>query len=187
MMTATAQRDYTQYVNPMIGTNGMGHTFPGACYPFGGVQVSPDTDTIPHNINGRYQPGVYDYCAGYQYRDKTIVGFSHTHFSGTGHSDMGDILLMPFTGEAAPPTTPTAATARASATPPRRPRPATTRCASATTTSSCSSPPPRTAASTNTRTQKARPRSSSSISTIVSTTTTARCYGPPCGWKTPTH
>ena len=99
MVTATAQRDYTQYVNPMIGTNGMGHTFPGACYPFGGVQVSPDTDTIPHNINGKYQPGVYDYCAGYQYRDKTIVGFSHTHFSGTGHSDMGDILLMPFTGE----------------------------------------------------------------------------------------
>jgi predicted alpha-1,2-mannosidase len=99
MTTVSAQKDYTQYVNPMIGTNGMGHTFPGACYPFGGVQVSPDTDTIPHNINGRYQPGVYDYCAGYQYRDKTIVGFSHTHFSGTGHSDMGDILLMPFTGE----------------------------------------------------------------------------------------
>ena len=99
MISATAQRDYTQYVNPMIGTNGMGHTFPGACYPFGGVQVSPDTDTIPHNVNGRYQPGVYDYCAGYQYRDSTIVGFSHTHFSGTGHSDMGDILLMPFTGE----------------------------------------------------------------------------------------
>ena len=99
MISATAQRDYTQYVNPMIGTNGMGHTFPGACYPFGGVQVSPDTDTIPHNINGKYQPGVYDYCAGYQYRDSTIVGFSHTHFSGTGHSDMGDILLMPFTGE----------------------------------------------------------------------------------------
>ena len=99
MMTISAQEDYTQYVNPMIGTNGMGHTFPGACYPFGGVQVSPDTDTIPHNINGRYQPGVYDYCAGYQYRDKTIVGFSHTHFSGTGHSDMGDILLMPFTGK----------------------------------------------------------------------------------------
>ncbi len=98
-ITLSAQRDYTQYVNPMIGTNGMGHTFPGACYPFGGVQVSPDTDTIPHNINGSYQPGVYDYCAGYQYRDKTIVGFSHTHFSGTGHSDMGDILLMPFTGE----------------------------------------------------------------------------------------
>ena len=99
MMTVSAQHDYTQYVNPIIGTNGMGHTFPGACYPFGGVQVSPDTDTIPHNINGKYQPGVYDYCAGYQYHDKTIVGFSHTHFSGTGHSDMGDILLMPFTGK----------------------------------------------------------------------------------------
>ena len=99
VVTISAQTDYTQYVNPIIGTNGMGHTFPGACYPFGGVQVSPDTDTIPHNINGKYQPGVYDYCAGYQYRDKTIVGFSHTHFSGTGHSDMGDILLMPFTGE----------------------------------------------------------------------------------------
>ncbi|MBR4918997.1 MAG: GH92 family glycosyl hydrolase [Bacteroidales bacterium] len=98
-VTLFAQNDYTQYVNPIIGTNGMGHTFPGACYPFGGVQVSPDTDTIPHSVNGKYQPGVYDYCAGYQYRDKTIVGFSHTHFSGTGHSDMGDILLMPFTGE----------------------------------------------------------------------------------------
>ena len=98
-LSVSAQTDYTQYVNPIIGTNGMGHTFPGACYPFGGVQVSPDTDTIPHNIDGKYLPGVYDYCAGYQYRDKTIVGFSHTHFSGTGHSDMGDILLMPFTGE----------------------------------------------------------------------------------------
>ena len=99
VVTISAQNDYTQYVNPIIGTNGMGHTFPGACYPFGGVQVSPDTDTIPHSINGKYQTGVYDYCAGYQYRDKTILGFSHTHFSGTGHSDMGDILLMPFTGE----------------------------------------------------------------------------------------
>lgn len=91
--------NYAAFVNPIIGTNGMGHTFPGACYPFGGIQVSPDTDTIPHNVNGKYQPRVYDYCAGYQYKDKTIVGFSHTHFSGTGHSDLGDILLMPYTGE----------------------------------------------------------------------------------------
>ena len=82
------------YVNPMIGTDGMGHTFPGACAPFGIVQLSPDTDTIPHNINGKYQPDTYKYCAGYQYKDKTIVGFSHTHFSGTGHSDLGDILIM---------------------------------------------------------------------------------------------
>ena len=87
------------YVNPMIGTDGMGHTFPGACAPFGIVQLCPDTDTIPHNINGTYQKKVYEYCAGYQYHDTTIVGFSHTHFSGTGHSDLGDILIMPTTGE----------------------------------------------------------------------------------------
>ncbi|MBR4994682.1 MAG: GH92 family glycosyl hydrolase [Alistipes sp.] len=88
-----------EYVNPMIGTDGMGHTFPGACAPFGIVQLSPDTDTIPHNIDGKYQKKVYEYCAGYQYHDTTIVGFSHTHFSGTGHSDLGDILIMPTTGE----------------------------------------------------------------------------------------
>lgn len=87
------------YVNPMIGTDGMGHTFPGACVPFGAVQLSPDTDTTPHNIDGKYQPNVYKYCAGYQYADTSIVGFSHTHMSGTGHSDLGDILIMPTTGE----------------------------------------------------------------------------------------
>ena len=91
--------DVTQYVNPIIGTNGMGHTFPGACAPFGIVQLSPETDTIPHNVDGRYQGKVYEYCAGYQHRDKTIVGFSHTHLSGTGHSDLGDILIMPTTGK----------------------------------------------------------------------------------------
>lgn len=88
----------SEYVNPIIGTDGMGHTFPGACVPFGGVQLSPDTDTIPHNVNGKYQAKVYEYCAGYQYQDATIVGFSHTHFSGTGHSDLGDILIMPTNG-----------------------------------------------------------------------------------------
>lgn len=88
-----------EYVDPMIGTDGMGHTFPGACVPFGGVQLSPDTDTVPHNLGGKYQHDVYKYCAGYQYSDSTIVGFSHTHFSGTGHSDLGDILIMPTTGE----------------------------------------------------------------------------------------
>lgn len=54
------------YVDPFIGTDGMGHTFPGACVPFGGVQLSPDTDTIPHNVNGKYQPRAYEYCAGYR-------------------------------------------------------------------------------------------------------------------------
>ena len=92
-------QDVIEYVNPIIGTNGMGHTFPGACVPFGIVQLSPETDTIPHNVDGRYQGKVYEYCAGYQHRDKTIVGFSHTHLSGTGHSDLGDILIMPTTGK----------------------------------------------------------------------------------------
>ena len=49
-----------EYVNPIIGTDGMGHTFPGACVPFGIVQLSPDTDTIPHNLNGTYQKKVYE-------------------------------------------------------------------------------------------------------------------------------
>ena len=87
-----------QYVNPFIGTDRMGHTYPGATVPFGMVQLSPDTDTVPYEMNGRYNRDVYKYCAGYQYADSTIVGFSHTHFSGTGHSDLGDILLMPTTG-----------------------------------------------------------------------------------------
>lgn len=87
------------YVNTMIGTDGMGHTFPGACVPFGAVQLSPDTGNIPHNIDGVYQKDTYRYCAGYNYQDSTIIGFSHTHLSGTGHSDLGDILIMPGTGE----------------------------------------------------------------------------------------
>ncbi|MFT3911045.1 MAG: GH92 family glycosyl hydrolase [Ferruginibacter sp.] len=90
--------DLVQYVNPLIGTQRMGHTYPGATVPFGMVQLSPDTDTIPFLANGKYNPDVYKYCAGYQYDDKTIVGFSHTHFSGTGHSDLGDFLIMPSVG-----------------------------------------------------------------------------------------
>jgi len=86
------------FVNPLIGTKNAGHTFPGATVPFGSVQLSPDTDTIPMLVNGQYQKDVYRYCAGYQYDDSSIVGFSHTHFSGTGHSDLGDILLMPNSG-----------------------------------------------------------------------------------------
>jgi len=89
----------TRFVNPFIGTQEMGHTFPGAVVPFGFVQLSPDTDTIPFSTGGKYNPDVYRYCAGYQYNDPTIVGFSHTHFSGTGHSDLGDILLMPAAGK----------------------------------------------------------------------------------------
>ncbi len=93
------QKQLVQYVKPIIGTQRMGHTYPGATVPFGMVQLSPETDTIPFSVNGKYVPEVYKYCAGYQYDDKTIVGFSHTHFSGTGHSDLGDFLIMPSVGD----------------------------------------------------------------------------------------
>ncbi len=85
-------------MKPLTGTQRMGHTFPGAAVPFGAVQLSPDTDTLGYEKNGKYQAEVYQYCSGYQYEDRTIVGFSHTHFSGTGHSDLGDFLIMPTTG-----------------------------------------------------------------------------------------
>lgn len=79
-------------VDPFIGTGGEGHTFPGATVPFGMVQLSPDT-RIQTRKDG------YGWAAGYRHSDTTIVGFSHTHFSGTGHSDLGDVLLMPTVGE----------------------------------------------------------------------------------------
>lgn len=76
------------HVNPFIGTGGHGHTFPGATMPFGMVQLSPDT-----RLEG------WDGCSGYHFTDSVVFGFSHTHLSGTGISDYGDVLLMPFTGE----------------------------------------------------------------------------------------
>jgi predicted alpha-1,2-mannosidase len=96
---AAAQQDLAKYVKPIIGTQKMGHTYPGATVPFGSVQLSPDTDTLSYELNGKYNGDVYKYCAGYKYEDPTIVGFSHTHFSGTGHSDLGDFLLMPTQGK----------------------------------------------------------------------------------------
>ncbi|MCT4587150.1 MAG: GH92 family glycosyl hydrolase [Carboxylicivirga sp.] len=99
-LMAQKQVDLTQYVDPFIGTEKMGHTFPGACAPFGMVQLSPDTDNqMFYTGEGKYNREVYRYCAGYQYEDNSIVGFSHTHFSGTGHSDLGDFLIMPTTGQ----------------------------------------------------------------------------------------
>ena len=98
-LVSAQSKQPVDFVNPLIGTQKMGHTFPGACLPFGMVQLSPDTDTLPYQVNGKYNPDVYRYCAGYQYDDKSIVGFSHTHLSGTGHSDLGDFLIMPGTGE----------------------------------------------------------------------------------------
>ncbi len=98
-LTAQKPDGFIRYVNPLIGTRKMGHTFPGATVPFGAVQLSPDTDEQPYLIGGKYNPETYRYCAGYQYDDATVVGFSHTHFSGTGHSDLGDFLIMPTVGE----------------------------------------------------------------------------------------
>jgi predicted alpha-1,2-mannosidase len=96
--SAQTTENLVQYVRPIIGTSNMGHTYPGATVPFGMVQLSPETDTLSYVKDGHYNPDIYRYCAGYQYADKTIVGFSHTHFSGTGHSDLGDFLVMPTVG-----------------------------------------------------------------------------------------
>ena len=91
--------DYASKVDVFIGTRRMGHPFPGAVAPFGMVQLSPETRMVPYfSTEGTYNPATYEYCAGYQDRDSTIMGFAHTHFSGTGHSDLGDLLLMPTTG-----------------------------------------------------------------------------------------
>lgn len=77
--------DYTQYVNPFIGTAENGHCFPGASMPFGLIQASPVTGNCS-----------WTYCAGYQYEDIYLYGFSQIHINGTGCTDLGDILLLPF-------------------------------------------------------------------------------------------
>ncbi|MCP4902777.1 MAG: glycoside hydrolase family 92 protein [bacterium] len=88
-----------QHVDPFIGTDDMGHTYPGASAPFGLVQLSPQTELVPYSFGDGYNPETYRYCSGYQYADTTIVGFAHTHFNGTGHSDLGDLLVIPTVGE----------------------------------------------------------------------------------------
>ena len=80
--------DFTKYVNIFCGTGGHGHTFPGATVPFGAVQLSPDTDN--HG---------WDWCSGYHQMDSSIMGFSHTHLSGTGAGDLLDFLVVPRLGE----------------------------------------------------------------------------------------
>jgi putative alpha-1,2-mannosidase len=85
---AEEQFDPTQYVNPFVGTAEHGHTFPGATVPFGMVQLSPDTGTEG-----------WDWCSGYHWSDRSLLGFSHTHLSGTGCPDLGDILLVPQSGQ----------------------------------------------------------------------------------------
>lgn len=77
----------TSYVDPYIGSGGHGHVFVGASVPFGAVQVGPEN----------FYKG-WDWCSGYNYRDSVLIGFAHTHLSGTGIGDLGDILIMPYTG-----------------------------------------------------------------------------------------
>ncbi|MCQ2142461.1 MAG: GH92 family glycosyl hydrolase [Bacteroidales bacterium] len=81
-------RSLTSYVNLFVGTGFTGHTYPGATTPFGMVAASPDTDNTD-----------WDHCSGYKYEDNTIMGFSQTHLSGMGTEEMGDMRLMPITGE----------------------------------------------------------------------------------------
>ncbi len=88
---AAATEAYNQ-ADPMVGTGGGGHTFPGATVPFGMIQLSPDT-AMPDFKHA------YKWAAGYQYGDHSILGFSETHFSGSGHSDLGDVLMMPGVGK----------------------------------------------------------------------------------------
>lgn len=85
-LAAPAQR-LTSFVDPLIGTGGHGHVFLGANVPFGAVQLGPQ-----NIFKG------WDWCSGYHYSDSLLIGFSHTHLSGTGASDLGDVLIMPYTG-----------------------------------------------------------------------------------------
>ncbi len=95
MFLNSCQRSLTDYVNPFVGTDGHGHTFPGAVLPFGMVQASPDT-----RLDGWDGCSGYHYCADTTQTDTAyIYGFSHTHLSGTGCSDYGDLLIMPFSYE----------------------------------------------------------------------------------------
>jgi predicted alpha-1,2-mannosidase len=87
-VSSQAQQSFLKYVDPHIGSGGHGHVFVGASVPYGAVQVGPN------NINKGW-----DWCSGYYYADSVCVGFSQTHLSGTGIGDLGDVLIMPFTGK----------------------------------------------------------------------------------------
>lgn len=89
--TSTGAVDYTQYVDPRIGTGDHGHVFMGANTPFGFVQLGPTSI-----------PQTWDWCSGYNRADTTVIGFGHTHLSGTGIGDLNDISLMPVIGEVTP-------------------------------------------------------------------------------------
>ena len=83
--------DYTQFVDPLIGSGYHGHVFVGASVPFGAVQLGPNNETQG-----------WDWCSGYHYSDSILIGFAHTHLSGTGIGDLGDLVFMPVTDDFKP-------------------------------------------------------------------------------------
>ncbi len=92
LISCEKQNQLIRYVNPFIGTIFEGHVYPGATLPFGMVQLSPD--------NGLTEQDKYEgYCAGYSYTKNMVKGFSHTHLSGTGRPDLGDISVLPMVGQ----------------------------------------------------------------------------------------
>jgi len=95
---AGGQPEPVDCASPLSGTGGTGHTFPGAVFPFGMVQLSPDTGAAGPDVLSQAGEVGWEHCSGYYDTDTTIVGFSHTHLSGTGCPDLGDILLQPTTG-----------------------------------------------------------------------------------------
>ncbi|MCM1176226.1 MAG: GH92 family glycosyl hydrolase [Clostridium sp.] len=88
-LSASCREDVCRYANPLIGTADNGHTFPGACVPFGFVQPSPDSGNCR-----------WEYCSGFNIADTALIGFSQTHLNGTGCSDLGDVLILPFSTDA---------------------------------------------------------------------------------------
>ena len=84
----SCNEDVCRFADPLVGTADNGHTFPGACVPFGMVQPSPDSGNDE-----------WKYCSGFNIADSTLIGFSQTHLNGTGCSDMGDVLILPFCTE----------------------------------------------------------------------------------------
>ncbi|TNF42215.1 MAG: glycoside hydrolase family 92 protein, partial [Bacteroidetes bacterium] len=87
----TEVTDYTQFVDPLIGSDYHGHVFVGASVPFGAVQLGPNNETQG-----------WDWCSGYHYSDSVLIGFAHTHLSGTGIGDLGDVVFMPVTDDFKP-------------------------------------------------------------------------------------
>ena len=86
LLASCGKKDYTAFVDPYIGSGGHGHVFVGASTPFGMVQLGPQ----------QIKTEDWDWCSGYHYSDTLVIGFSHTHLTGTGCGDLGDVLFMPF-------------------------------------------------------------------------------------------